>query len=303
MIYVELYGRLGNNLFQMATAATLAKMNHTSFLPIAKEKLWIDLLEPFYDNILRKMPRPQLNTNEFLVEHKERDHFYHPIPFRDGMLLKGYYQSYKYFDQDYVKELFSPSDKIKEEIYSKYPILKSETVTSINVRRGDYLQVIDTFPVCGINYYERAIKKMGVKGYFIVTSDDIRWCKKHLKKYGDNFIFVEGMPTYIDFYIPTLCKNNIISNGTFSWWGAFLNVHPDKRVVKPQYWFHSFDKKRLSDIDLIPPENWEVASNRMEFVIINFFFRNITRIGLVHMSKSYLNKEKLERCESLFSGS
>lgn len=273
MIYVELYGRLGNNMFQMAAAATLAKRNGTRFLPIAREEMWINFLEPFYDNVLRKLPRPQLNTDEFAVEYKEIDHFYHTIPFQDGMLLKGYYQSYKYFDQDYIRDLFSPSDEIKEEIYRKYPILKSEMVTSINVRRGDYLQVIDTFPVCGMNYYDRAIKKIGSKGYFIVTSDDIRWCKKHFKKYGDNFIFVENVPTYIDFYIPTLCKNNIISNGTFSWWGAFLNVCPNKRVIKPQYWFHSFDRRRLSDIDLIPPENWEVVSNRMELRYYKLFIQ------------------------------
>lgn len=273
MIYVELYGRLGNNMFQMAAAATLAKRNGISFLPIAREEMWINFLEPFYDNVLRKLPRPQLNTGEFAVEYKEIDHFYQTIPFQDGMLLKGYYQSYKYFDQDYIRDLFSPSDEIKEEIYRKYPILKSETVTSINVRRGDYLQVIDTFPVCGMNYYDRAIKKIGSKGYFIVTSDDIRWCKKHFKKYGDNFVFVENVPTYIDFYIPTLCKNNIISNGTFSWWGAFLKVCPDKRVVKPRYWFHPFDRRRLSDIDLIPPENWEVVSNRMELRYYKLFIQ------------------------------
>lgn len=38
MIYVELYGRLGNNMFQMAAATTLAKEYRTSLSPIAKEK-------------------------------------------------------------------------------------------------------------------------------------------------------------------------------------------------------------------------------------------------------------------------
>lgn len=38
MVYVELYGRHGNNMFQMVAAATLAKENRTSFLPIAKKR-------------------------------------------------------------------------------------------------------------------------------------------------------------------------------------------------------------------------------------------------------------------------
>ena len=273
MIYVELYGRLGNNMFQVAVAATLAKLNHTDFLPIAREKMWIDFLEPFCDNVLKNVPKPQLSTEQFAVEYREPDHFYHPIPFQDGMLLKGYYQSYKYFDKSYIQTLFAPSNEIKEEIFRKYPILRNETVTSINVRRGDYLQVIDTFPVCAMNYYNRAIKKIGFEGYFIVTSDDIGWCKRHFKNYDNRFIFVENEPAYIDFYIPTLCKNNIISNGTFSWWGAFLNTTSGKRVIKPKHWFHAFDKKRLSDVDLIPPENWEVVSNRMELRYYKLFIR------------------------------
>ena len=263
MIYVELYGRLGNNLFQTAAAATLAKNYGTGFLPISKTKDCIDGLKPFYDNVYRNVPKPVLMTKEFPFELREASHFYHPIPFKDGMLLRGYYQSYKYFDSDYIRELFSASDEIKEEIYDKYPMLREKEVTSINVRRGDYLLLIDTFPICGMSYFKQAIEKIGSQGCFIVTSDDIQWCKKQFGKLKGNFIFVENEPTYIDFYIPTLCKNNIISNGTFSWWGAFLNQSPDKRVIKPKNWFYHFDRKVLSDVDLVP-EKWESVENRME---------------------------------------
>lgn len=280
MIYVDLYGRLGNNMFQMAVAATLAKRNNTSYLPVSDDKMWIDLLTPFYDNVLRNIPKPQMNGGQHTCEYKEEDHFYHPVPFTDEMLLRGYYQSYKYFDENYVKELFAPSEEIRQEILTKYPILKSGEVTSINVRRGDYLLVIDTFPVCSMNYFKEAIRKIGTKGPFIVTSDDIKWCKANFKEcYGD-FIFVENQPTYVDFYIPTLCKNNIISNGTFSWWGAYLNPHPEKRVIKPKYWFHSYDRKRLSDKDLVP-EDWESVSNRMEIkyykLFIKKYYKNRTK--------------------------
>lgn len=291
MIYVELCGRLGNNMFQMAVAATLAKRNNTTFLPVAEEKMWIDLLVPFQENVLRNMPEPRINQKQYSSEYKEIDHFYHPIPFQNEMLLRGYYQSYKYFDEEYVKKIFSPSNEIKEEIISKYPVLKSKEVTSINVRRGDYLEVIDTFPVCGMNYFKEAIRRIGSKGPFIVTSDDIKWCKANFKScYGD-FIFVENEPTYIDFYIPTLCKNNIISNGTFSWWGAYLNPHTHKRVIKPKYWFHKFDWERLSDKDLTLAD-WETVSNKMEFRYYKLFIKKYYKNRIRPSINDFFKKKK-----------
>ena len=52
----------------------------------------------------------------------------------------------------------------------------------------------------------------------------------------------------------SLCDHNIIANSTFSWWGAWLNNNPSKKIIAPNEWF-GFGLSHLNTIDIIP-NNW-----------------------------------------------
>jgi hypothetical protein len=54
----------------------------------------------------------------------------------------------------------------------------------------------------------------------------------------------------LDMLLMSKCKNNIISNSSFSWWAAWLNENKNKTVIAPSKWF----KKDIKH-DIIP-ESW-----------------------------------------------
>jgi hypothetical protein len=101
-----------------------------------------------------------------------------------------------------------------------------------------------------MDYYRDAMSHFGKDRVFAVFSDDIAWCKANLS--SGNFIFVEGQHNFEDLFLMTLCKDHIIANSTFSWWGAWLNPSPGKTILAPARWSH------LDTRDLIPPSWIEV---------------------------------------------
>jgi hypothetical protein len=84
------------------------------------------------------------------------------------------------------------------------------------------------------------MEKLGKDRQYVITSDDIEWCKTIFV--GDNFVFNDVTPEgvykpHFDFAVGTLCDDFIIANSTFSWWIAWVGGKKDKKIFIPKPWF------------------------------------------------------------------
>lgn len=158
----------------------------------------------------------------------------------DNTNFDGYFQSEKYFEhcKDTVRKEFVFKDEIQKQAKEFCLPMEGKRLVSIHVRRGDYVSLPGHHPLCGVEYYEKAMSHFSEDVQYICFSDDITWCRNNLPS-AKNLIFSENT-TGVDLCIMSMCNDNIIANSSFSWWGAWLNPTPDKKVIAPKVWFGTF---------------------------------------------------------------
>jgi hypothetical protein len=302
-------GRLGNQLFQAASAIGIAEKlaGAVTFREVWKTPMEIfekggdwTIFKASFEQMIRSNS-PELTDNLFFLDECKGQGYleniypdYVPLSVINSekvIGLRGYFQSFKYFDfcDHHVRDQFAPKEEILDYLDQKYSFIKDEEYTSLHVRRGDYITTAqrdarDPHPIQPLSYYQSSIDHLDAKK-LLVFSDDISWCKENFTDW--DCIFVEErehldaesdgqhplferlsnqnlFSDYTEMILMSQCANHIIANSSFSWWGAWLNERAEKKVTAPTNWFGAEYAQSAPNInyfsylnDLIPAD-WKL---------------------------------------------
>ena len=242
---------LGNTLFQLATLYSLAKeynfkINLNELVKYCnllnkfgydhEKKIFKYLLDTYDCNILNDEYERISESEKYPVEQYLDTHFLQRIQNNTtkNIKIEGYFQSHLYFDKyrNDILDLFKIDSESLKYIKDKFPILFDETKICVAIHvRMNYANCINY----NLNYFNETIdffKKKYPNIHFMVFSNNIDSIKNWFEDINI-YTYVNSNIDYIDLWIMSLCKHNIITHSTFSWWGAYLNNNPDKIVTFP----------------------------------------------------------------------
>ncbi len=235
----QIYGQLGNQFFQIATTLAYAwDYGADAYFPALHQKAWnisYNKDRMFFRLNSSMLPRPPAHIFEESSWYGAEK-----IPFQNDLVLNGYLQSWKRFHhhQEKLLQVFAPSDFTLHYLQVKYKdVLEHPKTVGVHVRtQCRRTHNNGNHPFWGMDYYQRCIDQFPEDSLFVITSDRINWCKKHFSSIPRNFIFVEDNYAIEDLFLLAKCKHNILCNSSFSWWAAYFNQNPDKKVLLPRLW-------------------------------------------------------------------
>lgn len=229
-------GGIGNTFFQIFTSIAYSFQHNCDYLiPTKIENPHYEGQQVFQSKNLKYID-DTVNLSGNIYMYPEPFFHYREIPnFNfDYLILKGYWQSYRYFDF-YKKEILEILELDKIDTY--------DVVCSIHYRSGDYNNLPNIHPKITEDYLKSAISYMWFENYkkFIVFSDNIPEIKQIISSfpmYKDlDFEYSEGKTELEDLISMASCGANIMANSSFSFFGQYINPNPDKIVTCPKLWF------------------------------------------------------------------
>ena len=279
MITCNLMGGLGNQIFQIFTTISYAIRSRNQFkfknlnqLGGGSTTIRYTFWNTFFANLrpflITELPDKIHIIREKGFPYNELSHL--ELILNEDIYLYGYFQSYKYFHNEYsmIYRLIG-LDKLKEKLLDKLQLNKNdlEKYISMHFRIGDYKKVQEFHPLATYDYYERSLEYIQKSNdpneklhilYFCedVDIEDVSSIINRLQIKFPDYNFERGEKDLADWeqmLYMSLCHHNIIANSSFSWWGAYFNSWEKKIVCYPSVWFGEVAKNDTTDLC---PSEW-----------------------------------------------
>ncbi|QIG38306.1 alpha-1,2-fucosyltransferase [Microbacterium sp. 4R-513] len=178
-----------------------------------------------------------------------------------GTTLIGYFQSPRYFpsvrDELGAAMLAAPDTPAES---ARIAEMLDSPAISLHLRRGDYLAVsVDRQFIASVAYAIRGVRllrAMGVDLPVRVFSDSVDLVKEELRGVEGDFEFVEDdgvLGTWASLKAMSAGRAMIMSNSSFSWWGAELmrrRFGDAAPIIAPRPWTQTGTAKA----DLLDPD-------------------------------------------------
>ena len=274
----DLRGGLGNQLFQISTTTAFAWDN--GYMPVFERidfsPTRVGKRPVYWDTVFHRVHTYPSGHNSMQWNNFHAGDGYAPITISgDTVKLWGHFESPRYFDhhRKFILELFSLPLDLQNYVQKKYSKIakKGEETVSVHIRRDDQVSakplkwLIDLWEDSDRWYYDQALSYFP-NATIVIFCDDPKWAKKFFsKKLKNRHVHYVHEKDYIELFLMSLCTHNIIANSTFSWWGAYLNQNPNKKVITPKYFLYDPKPLGLPENFYYRPElikqDWIVIEN------------------------------------------
>lgn len=271
MKFINLKGRIGNNLFQYALYITLKEKYNTSVFLYG----WDPGFQKYFEKISKK-DSPYLRKLihrliKYFPEKTYTQNDFEPLSMvkkgiNNKTILNGYFQSLSLFEgsENTIKNNIKIKSQYISEFEQKFGKLYSQNkILAIHSRMGDYINwgnesLGGKNLVLPISYYKAALNRIeNLDTYkIIIITDDKKLAQKRFGFLEKTDFFSES--EILDFQLIKNASAIIISNSTFSWWAAYLSKTTEK-ILAPEF-FVGFKIKKDFPEGIYNHTNFEIIS-------------------------------------------
>lgn len=291
------WGNLGNQLFEIASMYGIAHDNNQQVtFPYWKYSHYFDHKFP----VIQRISNPIVITEKgyhYTPEHWRQEIAKHPERL---ISITGWLQTEKYWKSipNKPKSIFKFKPDYEKKLKDKYQQAFSRQTIAISIRRGDFVGN-SNYELLPINYYLGALFKYfpNYKDYNIFCfSDDIPYCRHHFECL-DNVYYPHAASDIDQLCLLTQCDHFIISQSTFSWWGAYLGQKDHSIVVRSPYNMAGELLKNNNERDYYPDKWVNVYDHKKEKIdlsdvtfTIPVHYDHEDRAQNLRLNLSYLTK-------------